>query len=104
VSPTSGTLFAGSKLPLRTWFLAIHLLTQHKNGLSALSLRRQLGVSYNTAWLMKYKLQLDPSFYTCLRILSVSVLEKTQLSCALRTDASQTGPVCFSNKLILFDF
>lgn len=56
VSPTSGTLFADSKLPLRTWFLAIYLLTQHKNGLSALSLRRQLGVSYNTAWLMKHKL------------------------------------------------
>jgi transposase-like protein len=56
VSPTSGTVFADSKLPLRTWFLAIYLLTQHKNGISALALRRQLGVSYNTAWLMKQKL------------------------------------------------
>jgi len=56
VSLTSGTLFAGTKLPPRTWFLAIYLLTQHKNGISALALRRQLGVSYNTAWLLKYKL------------------------------------------------
>jgi len=56
VSLTSGTLFAESKLPLRTWFLAIYLLTQHKNGISALALRRQLGVSYNTAWLLKHKL------------------------------------------------
>lgn len=56
VSLTSGTLFADTKLPLRTWFLAIYLLTQHKNGISALSLRRQLGVSYNTAWLVKHKL------------------------------------------------
>ncbi len=56
VSLTSGTLFAKTKLPLRTWFLAIYLLTQHKNGISALSLRRQLGVSYNTAWLLKHKL------------------------------------------------
>ena len=55
-SLTSGTLFAESKLPLRTWFLAIYLLTQHKNGISALALRRQLGVSYNTAWLLKHKL------------------------------------------------
>ena len=56
VSLTSGTLFAQTKLPLRTWFLAIYLLTQHKNGISALALRRQLGVSYNTAWLLKHKL------------------------------------------------
>jgi transposase-like protein len=56
VSLTSGTLFAGTKLPLRTWFLAIYLLTQHKNGMSALALHRQLGVSYNTAWLLKHKL------------------------------------------------
>jgi ribosomal protein L37AE/L43A len=55
-SPTSGTVFAETKLPLRTWFLAIYLLTQNKNGISALSLRRQLGVSYNTAWLIKHKL------------------------------------------------
>jgi len=56
VSPTSGTVFAETKLPLRTWFLAMYLLTQNKNGISALSLRRQLGVSYNTAWLIKHKL------------------------------------------------
>ena len=56
VSLTSGTLFAGTHLPLRTWFLAIYLLVQHKTGLSALSLHRQLGVSYNTAWLIKHKL------------------------------------------------
>ena len=56
VSLTGGTLFADTKLPLRTWFLAIYLLTQHKNGISALALRRQLGVSYNTAWLLKHKL------------------------------------------------
>jgi hypothetical protein len=30
VSLTSGTVFAETKLPLRTWFLAIYLLTQHK--------------------------------------------------------------------------
>ncbi|KZC37334.1 transposase, partial [Rhodanobacter sp. FW510-R12] len=56
VSLTSGTLFAETRLPLRTWFLAIYLLTQHKDGISALALRRQLGVSYHTAWLLKHKL------------------------------------------------
>lgn len=55
-SATAGTMFAGSKLPLRRWFLALYLLTQAKNGLSALSLARQLGVAYNSAWLLKHKL------------------------------------------------
>ena len=53
---TSGTIFSSTKLPLTTWFLSIHLLTQAKTGLSALSLHRQLRVSYNTAWSMKQKL------------------------------------------------
>ena len=44
-SLTSGTLLAGSKLPLTTWLLAIYLLTQSKDGISALNLSRQLGIS-----------------------------------------------------------
>lgn len=55
-SVTSGTLFHGSKLPLRTWFLAMHLLTGAKNGVSAMELHRHLGLSYNTAWRLKHKL------------------------------------------------
>ena len=34
----------------------MYLLTQSKNGLSAMALGRQLGVSYNTAWSLKHKL------------------------------------------------
>ncbi len=55
-SVTSQTIFEHTKLPLTRWFLAIHLITQAKTGLSALSLKRQIGVSYNTAWLMKQKI------------------------------------------------
>lgn len=55
-SLTSSTLFSASKLPLNVWFLAIYLMTQEKNGISALELSRQLGVSYNAAWRMKHKL------------------------------------------------
>ena len=56
VSLTAGTLFDNTKLPLTTWFLAINLLSQSKNGISAMDLKRQLGVSYNTAWMLKHKL------------------------------------------------
>lgn len=51
-----GTIFQATKLPLRRWFLAMHLLTQAKNNVSALELKRHLGVRYKTAWLMKHKL------------------------------------------------
>jgi len=36
--------------------------------------------------------------------LSVSVFEKTQLSCALQTNLSQSDPPDPANQLILFDF
>jgi len=55
-SLTSGTLFGASKLPLTRWFLAMHLLTQAKNNVAALELKRHLGVCYRTAWLVKHKL------------------------------------------------
>jgi len=54
--------------------------------------------------IIKKELHLDASLYTCLQILSVSIFEKTQLSCALQPDRSQIElpPIC--NQLILFDF
>ena len=52
----AGTLFEGTKLGLRVWFLAIYLISQAKAGLSALALKRDLGVSYPTAWLIQHKL------------------------------------------------
>jgi ribosomal protein L37AE/L43A len=55
-SVISGTIFESTKLPLTRWFLAMHLLTQSKNNVSALELKRHLGVCYKTAWLMKHKL------------------------------------------------
>lgn len=55
-SVTSGSIFAATKLLLTTWFLGIYLVTQSKNGISALELMRQLGITYNAAWRMKHKL------------------------------------------------
>jgi ribosomal protein L37AE/L43A len=55
-SATSGTVFEATKLPLTRWFMAMQLITQSKNNVSALELKRQLGVCYRTAWLVKHKL------------------------------------------------
>ncbi len=55
-SLTAGTLFESTKLPLTLWFQGLYLMTQHKKGISAMALHRQLGISYNAAWRMKHKL------------------------------------------------
>jgi transposase-like protein len=56
-SVTAGTIFAATKIPLTIWFLGIYFITQSKVSISALSLSRILGVSANTALLMKHKIQ-----------------------------------------------
>lgn len=55
-SLTASTIFDSTRLPLRLWFLAIYHLTQPKNNVSALELKRLLGVSYKAAWRLKHKL------------------------------------------------
>jgi hypothetical protein len=57
-SATSGTVMHRSRLPLKTWFLAAHIVASHSNGMSALQLQAQLGLgSYKTAWLLLHKLR-----------------------------------------------
>jgi transposase-like protein len=51
----AGTIFASTKLPLRTWFMGMHLLTKAKTNVAALELSRDLAVSYRTALLLKHK-------------------------------------------------
>ena len=52
----SGTVFESSKLALPERFLAMHLMTQAKDHVSALELKRHLDVSYPTAWLLKQRM------------------------------------------------
>jgi transposase-like protein len=49
-SVTSGTIFHDTHLPLAKWFLAIYFMTESKNGMSALQIKRTLNISYETAW------------------------------------------------------
>jgi hypothetical protein len=57
-SLTAGTIFADTRKPLRTWFLAMWFVTSQKNGVSALGLQRVLGLgSYETAWTWLHKLR-----------------------------------------------
>jgi len=55
---TAGTIFQDSHQSLRNWFRAIWWVTNEKTGISALSLKRLLGLgSYRTAWAILHKLR-----------------------------------------------
>lgn len=57
-SVTTGTLFHGTRKPLRLWFQAIWYVVNQKNGVSALGLQKALGLgSYHTAWEWLHKLR-----------------------------------------------
>ena len=55
-SLTAGTIFASTKVSLTTWFRAMYLITQTKQGISSIELGRRLGVTQTTAWKIKTKL------------------------------------------------
>ncbi len=57
-SVTAGTVFHGTRAPLRVWFLGVFFLARHKKGISALQFQRDTGVgSYQTAWTLLHKLR-----------------------------------------------
>ncbi len=51
-----GTVCESSHLPFRTWFGAMYRLSQGKHSISALELKRCLGVRYPTAYYLKQKI------------------------------------------------
>ena len=53
--------------------------------------------------IIRKELKLEASLYTCLQILSVSVFEKTHISCALQPSLNTTDQYAFANQLNLFD-
>ena len=55
-SPTAGTIFHATRLPLTLWFAAIHLIVTAKKGISSVELGRRLGVKQPTAWAVKHKI------------------------------------------------
>jgi transposase-like protein len=56
-SVTAGTLFHDSHLPLWKWFLAVYLICESKEGISAKQIQRTLDVSYRTAWYLAHRVR-----------------------------------------------
>jgi len=57
-TPTSGTIFHDTHLPLIVWFQAITLMLNAKKGISASQLQRDLGIGgYKTAWYLNHRIR-----------------------------------------------
>ena len=57
-TPTVGTLFNDSHLPLRTWFLAVVLMIDAKKSMAANQMKRHLDIGgYRTAWYLCHRIR-----------------------------------------------
>ena len=56
-SVKTGTVMAETKLPVRTWLLAIHLILTSRKGTSALQLHKLIGTTYKTAWFLEHRIR-----------------------------------------------
>ena len=107
-APTIAALYK-SRWQVELFFKWIkqHLRIKRFMGTSENAVKTQVWyavATYVLTAIVKKELQLDASLYTCLQILSVSVFEKTEISCALQPDRSQIDPTIADNQLILFEF
>ena len=84
-----------------------HLRIKRFLGTSENAVKTQIWCAVSTYVLIaivKKELHLDASLYTLLQILSVSVFEKTEISCALQPDTTRINVPLVDNQLMLFDF
>ena len=56
-SVTSGTALHNTKLPLRTWLIAMYLIATSSKGISAMKLSEWLGISYKSAWHLGHRVR-----------------------------------------------
>ena len=56
-SATTGTIFHDTHLPLWKWFLTIYTIIESKKGISANQIKRELAVSYKTAWYLCHRIR-----------------------------------------------
>jgi len=83
-----------------------HLRIKKFLGTSENAVKTQIWCAVSTYVLIaivKKELHLNASLYTCLQILSVSIFEKTEISCALQADDSAFDLPTNANQLNLFN-
>ena len=56
-SVLTGTVFHGSKVPLKTWLMVAYEMCANKNGIAAAEIQRKYKVGNKTAWFMAHRLR-----------------------------------------------
>ena len=56
-SVLTGTIFHGTKIPLRTWLMVIFEMCSDKNGISAREVERKYEVTAKSAWFMTHRIR-----------------------------------------------
>ena len=52
-----GTIFENSKIPLRTWFAAMFLISTSKKGVSSVQLSEQLNITQKSSWFLLHRIR-----------------------------------------------
>src|SRR5471030_3005432 len=52
-----GTIFEDTKLPLRKWFMAIWMATNHPKGIASTTLAKDLKITQKSAWFVMHRLR-----------------------------------------------
>jgi transposase-like protein len=53
----TGTVFEGTHIPLRKWFITIFLFISHKKGISSHQIAEDLGITQKSAWFMLQRIR-----------------------------------------------
>ena len=56
-SVKTGTVMQNSNLPMRTWAVAIYIMTTSLKGISSMKLHRELGISQPSAWHLMHRIR-----------------------------------------------
>jgi len=56
-SVLTGTIFHGSKVPVRTWVLVVAQMCASKNGMAAREIERIYGLTPKTAWFVAHRIR-----------------------------------------------
>ncbi len=52
-----GTVMQGTHLTMKQWLITFHLMSSSKKGISALQLKRELGIQYKSAWFLAHRIR-----------------------------------------------